>query len=242
MSIREKLEVITDRVYEKGKRDEWSDFWDSMSDAQFGEDTFSGASWNDTTFRPKFDIVLKKGSKATNSFKSTNITNLKRILSECGVALDFSGAMDVTYVFYLSPKLTELPELNFTGVKQATRLTNAMSYCSSLTSIDKIILSNDYTATNGNVIMFQNCPLLTDVVFEGTIAFSFDVSGAPLSPDSMKSIISCLKDYSGTSNAMKYTLTFNSDCWSRLNASELPDGFNAWQVYVNSLGWIDGVA
>ena len=54
----------------------------------------------------------------------------------------------------------------------------------------------------------------------------------------MKSIISCLKDYSGTDSEDLYSVLFTDDCWNNLEAdSTAPDG-GTWRTYVDNLGWL----
>jgi len=84
---------------------------------------------------------------------------------------------------------------------------------------------------------FLNCSSLKNITFEGVIGRGFDVSYSPLSVDSMKSIISHLKNYAGTANEYKYTVKFKGDCWTALEAeSTAPDG-GTWKNYVETLGW-----
>lgn len=240
MSIKEKLEVITDKIYEKGKKDEHSDFWDVFQNngkrvdyvQAFGVNSGAGA-YSDANFKPKYDI---KPTNATNMFRMSKINKLKETLDSCGIVLDTSNCSNCNYMFQTCSKLTHVPTMNFT---KCSTLSGTFTYCENLETIDKIILSTSGATSFENTFYSNNS--LVNVEFEGVIGKSISFAFSPLSIESMKSIISHLKNYSGTSDAMKYTLTFNSDCWSRLNASELPDGFNAWQVYVNSLGWIDGV-
>lgn len=86
---------------------------------------------------------------------------------------------------------------------------------------------------------FTGCSELEEITFEGTIGTA--ISFAPctkLSVDSMKNIISCLKNYIGTSNEGANKVTFASDCWTRLEASGVAPNGGTWKDYVeHSLGW-----
>lgn len=105
--------------------------------------------------------------------------------------------------------------------------------CYSLATIRKII-SHDNVVYNNT---FLTCVGLKNIEFEGTIGKSISFSHSPLSVDSMKSIISHLKDYS-LDNTGVYSLTFSDTCWTRLeNDSSAPDG-GTWREYVEyTLGW-----
>ena len=54
----------------------------------------------------------------------------------------------------------------------------------------------------------------------------------------MKSIISALKDYSGTDKEFTYTVTFTSACITALDkeGNNSPNG-NTWRNYANDKGW-----
>jgi hypothetical protein len=53
----------------------------------------------------------------------------------------------------------------------------------------------------------------------------------------MKNIISCLNNYSGTSNEYTYRVVFTDDCWAALEADSIAPTGTTWADYVNSLGW-----
>lgn len=82
MSIGEKFELIADEVYEvgisDGKQAEYDAFWDTFQN--YGNPTryhyaFCDSKWNDTNFKPKYDIVLN--SKTSNyPFDGSNITEI----------------------------------------------------------------------------------------------------------------------------------------------------------------------
>lgn len=85
---------------------------------------------------------------------------------------------------------------------------------------------------NTGVIGFTNSTKLANITFEGTIANNLNMQWCPLTVESMKNIISCLKQGAGK------TLTFMEDCWTALEAdSTAPDG-KTWREYVTTtLGW-----
>lgn len=103
-----------------------------------------------------------------------------------------------------------------------------------LETVRKLIVSEIYAFAS----CFSNCTKLKNLTIEGAIGRSANFQWCPLSVDSMKSVISCLVDYSGTDSEGAYTLTFNSDCWAALeNDSVSPNG-GAWKEYVRyALGW-----
>lgn len=86
--------------------------------------------------------------------------------------------------------------------------------------------------------MFTDCNALANVTFDGVISRNFNMQWCPLTVESMKNIISCLKNFAGTDSAYTTTLTFSEACWSALEAdSTAPDG-GKWKEYVqNVLCW-----
>lgn len=88
-------------------------------------------------------------------------------------------------------------------------------------------LGGTFTGVNG----------LTDLIFEGEIGSSSFSIPSPLTPESMISVITHLKNYSGTDKDGVYKVTFTDACWAALEAhSKAPDG-NTWKEHVYSLGW-----
>lgn len=92
--------------------------------------------------------------------------------------------------------------------------------------------------TNVSSDPFYQATALTDIKLTGVLAKSLSFAYSPLSVASMKSIISCLKDYSGTENEFKYTVSFTSACKTALDAegNTSPNG-NTWRQYASDLGW-----
>ena len=79
---------------------------------------------------------------------------------------------------------------------------------------------------------------LENVVFEGVIPATISFSSCPLTVESMKSVITHLKDYSGTESEYTYTVTFKSTAFSALTAegTTSPNG-NTWAEYIDDLKW-----
>ena len=86
--------------------------------------------------------------------------------------------------------------------------------CSKLKKIAKIGVSEKNTFSYA----FSGCSVLEEITVEGTIGTDISFSYSPLSIESMKNIISCLKDYSGTDTT--HTLTFKADRETMLTDEE----------------------
>ena len=109
MSIADKLTTIAEneqKVFEAGRTQEWNDFWDiyqSRGSRRAYEHAFRGLvagsvnGWNDSNFKPKYDIIA---SNLAYCFQYSSITNLKQILEDCGVSLSFSDSMVAAGLYY----------------------------------------------------------------------------------------------------------------------------------------------
>ena len=238
------VDIKVDYHKSYGMQTEWDRFWDSIQckglrtnyQSAFGipatirNETFM--PWNDEMFSPKYDL---KPTNAYRMFQSTGIKNFKRCLAKNNVVFDTSNCKtesSVSMMFYQN-FILELPEINLSNV--AGRLVETIRECAELKKVDKVILASDGSQTFTNT--FLNNTSLTDITFEGVIGSTISFRDSPLTPESMKSIISCLKDYSAESTDV-YTLTFKEDCWTALEAdSTAPDG-GTWKDYVRNLGWL----
>lgn len=222
-------------VYEAGKKSEYDDFWDNANLDKVSQCSFSGPCWNDNNFKPPRDIVWGKES-AQWSFARNNITNLKACLERQNVKLDLSKAVSFSYIFNGSPT-TQLPELNFTG---ASALTNIGGSMNKLVSVDKIILPDEYAPNStGAIQMFPHSSKLQHLTIEGPILYSWALSVSPLSVESLKSIITHLKDYSEDSEKhYEYTVTFLAATFETLETEggTSPNG-NTWSEYIDDLKW-----
>ena len=239
-------------VYDKGRNDEWSDFWDIFQDYGkrdvYGE-AFKGAvniastnypspMWNEKTFKPKYDMIPTGARGMFNG--GLRVGDVSALFANLGVEISFRNAKDVYLLFSNNSIYTRLPVLDFSS---AIYTAYCIADVSQVHTIDKIISSENTVWTSTS---FYNLNSLQNVVFEGEIACSITFAKVPkLSVESMKSIISCLVNYLGTDNEAKYTLTFTSACWEVLEASTSPyeDGLTdnetlTWKDYIQTvLGW-----
>lgn len=177
--------------YDEGRQAERDAFWDAFQGAnrRHWENAFQDKSWNDTTFFPKYDI--KPNNQIAGAlFRYCGITDLEGRLNECGVTLDTSGATSLNNAFAES-LLTTVPALDIRNCVASNAFTSAFAGCRSLKTIRKII-------TNAGILydrVFQNCPLLKNITFEGVIGQNIDFSSCTkLSWDSITSTVNALSD------------------------------------------------
>ncbi len=224
-------------VYEAGKKSEYDSFWDEYLNFPQATYLFAGSCWNDEIFKPNKDIVVN-GKNANYMFALSRITDLEELLEKQGVVLDLSRALRVDYIFYHCSSLTKVPVLNFSKATQNT-FQSIFQSCPQLHTIRKLILPVD--SINKSDIYnnaFAGCASLVNIEVEGLIVRTISFAVSPLSAKSLKSIIACLKDYSGTTSEYTYTITFNASAFAELEAesNSSPIG-NTWAEYIDDLKW-----
>lgn len=236
MSIAEKLTTIAEneqKVYEAGQQSEYDRFWDSFQ--KNGKRTryymgFGGEGWNDETFKPKYDLVP---TQAQEMFREARITDMPAALERAGVTLDFSKCTVAVTNFIVSSYISHLGEINITGLSAPAHVFNVGT---ALVTVDKVILKADGSQTFTGFV--SGCTELTNITIEGAIGRSIDFSPCPLSVVSMKNIISCLKNYSGTDKEFLYSVKFNDNCWAALEADSTSPTGTTWAEYVqDTLCW-----
>ena len=209
MSIAEKLTTVAENVpkvydagYFKGQRDGWeegnaegwingraefyNEFWDSYDTITNFVALFAGRMWNDTTFKPKNDIVAK--NQANMMFYNNACTNIKQSLIDSGVSLDLSQATQANQTFCFC-RTTELPKIDLSN---ATSLNATFQSATQLVSIDGLVLKEGVNFAN----TFSDLPNLENITIYGWISGSgFDIHwSTKLSADSLESIIESLDD------------------------------------------------
>lgn len=227
------------RLYKAGQKSEYDRWWDFIQ--YNGELTqyqhcFYGRSLDD--FYPKYDI---RPVNATEIFRDTysekgNILtqpfDLVERLNECGVVIDVSNCTAITYCFYNSP-FTRIPTLD---MRKAASTTKFLCLGGKTKKVDKIILTVEGQSLEN---FFGYAGEFEDVEIEGTIIENLKIKDcSKMTLASLASILTALKDYSGTSNEYKYTVTLHSDLWARLAeaGATSPNG-TTWEEYVISKGW-----
>lgn len=248
MSIAEKLTTVAEnipKVYEagyfKGQRDGWeegntegwingraeyyNEFWDSYVGLTSFVSMFAGRMWNDTTFKPKNDIVAK--GQANQLFYNNGCSNIKQSLINCGVELDLSQATQANQAFWYCYSL-ELPEINLSN---ATRVQGTFQDARRLVTIDKVTFKDDVTFQN----TFYNIPTLENITIGGTIGGSgFDIHwSTKLSAKSLYSIINAL-----STSATGLTVTLPTTAEANYNANPPSGAPQTWaQLVATRQNW-----
>lgn len=214
---------------EAGKQANLTALWEAIQNGGKRTDynNYPFRYFTDVIFAPIYDIAP---TSAQYEFASCYVTNLKKILDERGVKLDTSK-MPNLYYFALASKITHF---GIISAENAYVVQHVFRNCSNLVYVEKLICAEKNTSY---AYSFTGATKLTAITFEGVIPVSIDLSPCPLTVESAKSAICCLKNYAGTDKELTYTFKLNGDTWTALEASgAAPDG-GTWKSYVYSLGW-----
>ena len=235
-------EITVDYYSSFGMNEEWNRFWDSYQDygKRKGYGTAFSEGWNETIFKPKYDI---KPEVATNIFYGSNFGNLEKILSDCGVVLDLSKCANLTYGFGFST-ITHIPVVNLSKCTNTSYLfanfseSSTSAWRSQLKSVRKIISSETTVFANN---AFNNCRHLEHCIFDGTIASDINLQWSPkLDLESLISLFSCLKSFaSDDTNYMTKTITLSAESWALTDTQEFMNEFegNYGKALAGYFGW-----
>lgn len=236
MSIAEKLTKVAEnvpKVYEAGKKDEHTKFWDAYQDAENGvpkrtsySSGFRGdMGWTKDNFYPKYDI--KPVGNATQLFyawedEDKHTMDLSARLKECGVVLDTSQATSLQSAFAYV-RFASIPPIDVTGLTSNSSLVFGDNH-DRLKTIEKIIIAE---TTPISSTWFRNAKGLTNLTIEGTIGQNgFSVKDCTkLTTASLLSILTALsKDKSIASGktitfapAHKDIIETDADCLEQYN-------------------------
>lgn len=224
-------------VYDAGKEARDAEWWDKYL---FKTDNyryfFAGYGWNQQTFMP-IGTLKKSIVSALCMFESHNtnspIYDLVERLEEQNFVIDFSTAKSMQSCFAYA-NVSRVGVIDLTSVSSSSNSGSMFSSCK-IATIDELVF-NEKTFDWANT-MFSNASELKNLTASGVLANTINFQWCPLTPASMKSIISILKNFTGTGNEYSKSITFNDDCWTALEAdSTAPDG-GTWANYVFNLGW-----
>ena len=206
---------------ESGAQSESDRFWDVFQ--QNGTRTYYGYAfaygWNKTTFAPKYDI---KPTVAMYMFNNSQIEgDLRKLLSDQGVILDFSQCRGrVKYAFAVS-KITALPTIDLTGLPEsADEIEAIFGWTYHLHTIDALILKDDGSTPIND--FFNTATALENIVIKGTIGKKgFNVSwSTKLTRDSLMSIINALQDKGTDTSGTIWAITLGTTNLAKLTDAE----------------------
>lgn len=124
---------------------------------------------------------------------------------------------------------TKVRLLNVTNLYQAFRWS----------LVKRIVELNVSEKTTNWAGAFDYAQALSDVTISGELSYSANFSSCPLAVESMKSIITHLKNYAGTESAGAYTLTLKDTCKTLMaEQGEIEElGGKTYDAYIADIGW-----
>lgn len=221
-----------EEVYDAGKAMGQADFMKMLSNdckRTLWRYVFEGTKFDGYTFNPIL-YPTRLGSIFYNYVGKSLPSGID--FSNAIIAESVTDTAVIPYqMFAYCNYLEEIPDLN---IPVQYKYTYTYRNCGALKKIDVIRVEETTQFSN----TFTGCSSLEEVTIDGTIGSSIHFAPCPLTVASMKNIISCLKNYGGTSNDGVYKITFSDTCWTALEDSgPAPDG-GTWQNYVTAvLGW-----
>lgn len=227
----------------QGEEHERSNFWDTFQN--FGKRTnyqyMFNTGWNQDTFKPKYDMVLDSLG-CNNMFGGGGSLSTNRGIdlrkSAIGITIDFSNCTSFNGAFAYAYG-SSVVAIGTIDTRNATSLLNMFTATSALHTVEKLILKDDGSQTGMNM---SNATALKDITIEGVIGCNISFKNSPLYYESLVSIITHLKNYSGTDKEYAYTFSFHESAFELLLAfgspsSEGIDFDGTWVEYIDSLGW-----
>lgn len=185
----------------KGKREQNKYFWDIFQE-KGNRNNYTNAFqyWVDEIFTPQHNIVCSS-AYTPSVLRMSRLTDVKTMLNNCGVSIIFGGASMSNFA-YGANTITHLPTL---GNEKITGMSGAFSECTSLCSIDELILSNVDKCNCSTA--FDKCSSLTDIKFsENCSPTNLNLQWSPLTHESLMSLINSLADKTGVSGTWSITL------------------------------------
>lgn len=225
-------------VYEAGYSKAEVDFWNKFTNygnRQTYKSAFSQAGF--TYIRPT-RIIKPRGSEASAQTMFQNNQTVKKIekpyFDLSGVDLKTNFASPEYGHYYTFYGCTELEEIEDIGMQAPGWYSKTYRGCPKLHTIE-ILRSSELTVFD---YAFTDDISLKNVRVDGVIAYSLSFSSAPLTVESMKSVITHLKNYAGTDKEFTCVLALSSACKTALEAegTTSPNG-NLWTDYIDDLGW-----
>lgn len=214
-----------------GKQVEYDSFWDTYKpDGGNINYLFAGNGWCDDNFNPS--KIPTTVSHAYMTFSGSRITDLS-MLPE----INIDGSGNCQYMFYNATYMKHIGKLNV----KMYEMYGTFNGATALETIDRLTVHENTKFTS----TFNGCTNLKNITFDGVIGKSIDFRHSPLlTEDSLVSILSHLKNYSGTTDEYVNTLTLNYESYMKLHSIYVRDfvgpdyeGPENANDYISYMGW-----
>ena len=224
-------------VYENGQKAEYDRVWDAIqtkgNEAMSYDYMFNSASWNDTTFRPKYDIKPSYNGAVGLFGSNCRITDLEAALQKANVRLitELGGNYNESL---RGSKLTVIPEID---LRKCTGTYEAFSG-ENLHTIRKILSSE---TTNWSTYAFSRSAnsKLANIEIEGVIAKTISLQyQSLLTKASITSVMNALsKDITGQTITLNKTAVNNAFGINVDDESTYPEGSEYYTLRHSKDNW-----
>jgi hypothetical protein len=220
-----------EEVYEVGKEQGSSEYWDLFQN--YGNRNYYADAFRQTGFeyiRPKYKVIPTAEGGAVRTFYDSD--KLKKIEAQY---FDFSQMTKGRYssngfynTFTTCDALEEIEDVGLQGQKYWS---STFNFCEYLKKIARIGVEEDTVFDAA----FNKCTRLEDITFDGIIAQNgLSFSSSPLLTEAtLRNVVGCLKDFSGTSETC--SITFHADSVAKLET--LTEGGKTLKQIANDKGW-----
>lgn len=213
----------TTAAYEQGVADGnqamLSDIWDAIQQGgartKYNE-AFKGVRWNNTIFKPKYDI-RPTGGDCTQIFYQSGVTDVKGICERQGITLDFSQVTAASQPLFNSA-VTRMPVCDLTKQNAVSTFFHSAKQ---LEWVDKVILRNDGTQQFGTGLGYHWTLYAGNLVhfpIEGKIGMNVYFGSDKLDDESVQSIVDALMDLTGQTSQNVY---FHTNIVSKLTEQQI---------------------
>lgn len=195
-----------EEVYNKGSADGWKEFQNALT-GNGERKSYYRAFYEADFTKKRFDPIIYptnigyaflryKGKEMPSGFDCSKAEYDETTTDHSIIPVLFAGHC---------LNLEHFPDM---GIKPCGNISSMFIECTNLKTIEilRVLDITTYPST------FSYCKSLEYIRFEGTIGTSISFSYSPLDVESMKDIITHLKNYTGTENEGTYTLTLKDEC------------------------------
>lgn len=206
---------------------------------QYNE-AFKNLNFDNTTYKPTKNILVAECVSMYENC-SVGLEEEKQVcVTEEMYTFDFTVCPKVTKLFYNCGLFKSLYAIDFFSVSGASIVNaNNVFYGSSIQRIEYFYPPIETDADR----MFTGATKLSYIGFglEGevdVVCRSIKLQDCPLVVESAISLFTHIKNFAGTDEAFKYTITLSEDLWAELDTlgNVSPNG-NTWRLYCADLGW-----
>lgn len=242
MALKDVIDDVHESGIEKGYSNGERYMWDAITNRNSKNrlTTYMFYEYPYEEFNPPYAIICKNYTAKSMFASAYKLKKIKKGTLDFGGKGCYSGSRTSTSsgLTMLFHNCTSLEEIEDIGLNEGSHY-YTFGMCEKLRKIEKLCPRYDTIFTNA----FTNCYALEEITFDGEIGRDINfLSCKKLNADSVKSIVTHLKDYTSESaNQYKYTLTLNDETFNALEQADTTAEYNGeactWAELVDNKKW-----